>query len=309
MHRTPRIGLATARHLPDLIPDDRELLEALRARGARASAAVWDAPLDWSAFDAVVVRSCWDSHLRRDEFVRWAKALESRGVMLRNPAALIEWNTDKRYLRDLAARGVPAVPTRWVERGIPVVPTLVSVLEAEGWNEAVVKPSISAGAHDTWRTTLASAPDEEARFTALVARTPGAVMVQPFVTEILGAGEWSLVFLGGRPSHAVRKRPKAGDFRVQSEHGGHTAAAVPPPALTRDASAVIDAAAEAAGVARADLHYARVDGVERDGRLLLMELECTEPQLFLDFDAGAAARAADVLLAMLAAHDRDDEAA
>ena len=164
MRPSASIALATAPHLPDLIPDDRRLLEALRARGARARAAVWDAPLDWGAFDAVLVRSCWDSHLRRDEFVRWARDVEARGVTLRNPAALLEWNTDKRYLRDLAA---------------------------------------------------------------LAARAPGAVMVQPFVPEVLAEGEWSLVFLGGRFSHAVRKRPRGGDFRVQSEHGGLTESAVP----------------------------------------------------------------------------------
>ena len=297
MPDAPRIALATAPHLPDLFPDDRLLLDELRARGVRASAEVWDAPHSWSAFDAVIVRSCWDSHLRRDAFVRWAHEVEASGAHLHNPAALLAWNTDKRYLRDLESRGVRVVPTAWVERRSGEIPSLHSVLEAQGWDESVVKPSISAGAHDTWRTSRAAAPGHEARFAALVASTPGAVLVQPFVPEVQGVGEWSLVFLGGRFSHAVRKRAKAGDFRVQSEHGGLTETAVPGGSLTRDALDVIAAAAEAVGIPTAEVVYARVDGVERDGRLLLMELECTEPQLFLSFDTGAPARAADALLA------------
>src|SRR5690349_9112502 len=103
------IALATERRLPDLTADDRILLAELRARGVAAEAAVWDAEREWGDFDAVVIRSCWDSHLRRDEFVEWARRVERSGARLYDPAPLVEWNTDKRYLRDLEARGIATV--------------------------------------------------------------------------------------------------------------------------------------------------------------------------------------------------------
>ena len=303
MPEMPSIALATAAHLPDLTADDRCLLDELRARGARAEPAVWSEPRDWTTYDAVVIRSCWDSHLRRDEFVAWARRLAEAGVRLLNPAPLIEWNTDKRYLRDLASHGVHVVPTIWVERAPGEPPVLHELLAGAGWRDAVVKPAISAGAHHTWRTSAAQAADHQARFAALVRDAAGAVMVQPLMHEVLEEGEWSLVFLGGRYSHAVRKQPAAGDFRVQTEHGGRSAADTPSARLVHDASEVVRAAARTTGLAPGEILYARVDGVVQHGHLVLMELECTEPSLFLDQASGAPARLADALL------DRRDEAA
>ena len=290
-----RIALATERRLPELTSDDRVLLAELRRRGVDAGPAVWDAPLDWGAFDAVVIRSCWDSHLRRAEFVDWTRRVEEAGVRLLDPVPLVEWNTDKRYLRDLAALGIAVVPTRWVSAGGPA-PRLAELLAAEGWEQGVVKPAISAGAYHTWRTSAATAPDDEARFTALVHGGAGEVLVQPFVEGVMREGEWSLVFFAGRFSHAVRKRPADGDFRVQPQFGGLTEATAAPPPLVADGARVVEAAAHATGLEPRDLLYARVDGVEDEGRLVLMELECVEPNLFFEHDAGAAYRFADALL-------------
>src|SRR3954471_9925103 len=144
MSPAPRIALATAARLPDLTEDDRVLQAALRERGAAAEPVVWDAPLDRGAWDAVVVRSCWDSHLRRDEFVAWAARLDAAGMPLHNPAAMLRWNTDKRYLRDLERRGVRIVPTAWVEPPAEgsQVPSLAALLAERGWTSAVVKPAI-----------------------------------------------------------------------------------------------------------------------------------------------------------------------
>ena len=290
------MALATERRLPDLTSDDRVLLAELRARGAHAEPAVWDAPREWGELDAVVIRSCWDSHLRRDEFLEWTRRVVAAGARLLDPAPLVEWNTDKRYLRDLAARGVAVVPTRWVAEGAPVVPALAELLGAEGWEEAVVKPAISAGAYETWRTSAAAAPGDEARFAALVRGGAGEVLVQPFVERLLRDGEWSLVFFAGAYSHAVRKRPAPGDFRVQPQFGGLTETATPPASLVADAARVVEAAARATGLATREVLYARVDGVEEEGRLVLMELECVEPNLFFEHDPQAAARFADALL-------------
>ena len=160
-----------------------------------------------------------------------------------------------------------------------------------GWSELVVKPTVSGGAHRTWRATPDEQPADDARLAEMILE--GAVMVQPLVGEIERDGEWSLVFFAGRYSHAVLKRPRAGDFRVQREHGG-TLDSVEP------AASVIAAAARAiAAIPFGDAPplYARVDGCIVNGELLLMELEVLEPELFLRCASESAGRLAASLLA------------
>jgi glutathione synthase/RimK-type ligase-like ATP-grasp enzyme len=288
-----RIALATYAALPALNDDDQLLLAALGRAGAVAEPAVWDDPVvDWSRFDLVMVRSCWDYHLRHDAFHAWLDRVEGSGARLVNPAALLRWNADKRYLRGLEEAGVALVPTAWIE------PAATGMLERRGWPEAVVKPAISASARDTWRTTLAGAAADDARFARLVAVSSAGVLVQPFVPEVALEGELSLVFLGGVFSHAALKRPAPGDFRVQWEHGGSAEPTVALRALVQDAEQVLAAAARQSGIASHAVTYARVDGVARAGRLVLMELECLEPHLFLAYRAGAADDLARAVLAL-----------
>src|SRR5690606_31887996 len=195
-----RIALATYSLAPELTEDDRQLLEPLARRGIHAEPVVWDAPgVDWTTYDAVIIRSCWDYYLRRDEFLGWIERLEATGTPLWNPPTIVRWNSDKSYLKDLEAAGVPVVPTRWVAPGETA--TLAELLEETGWDEAVVKPVVSAGAYETWRTSRARAADDEARFRALARRE--RLMIQPFLPEITAEGEWSLVFFVVRFSHAV----------------------------------------------------------------------------------------------------------
>ncbi len=242
----------------------------------------------WEEFQGVVVRSCWDYHHRLEEFLAWVTRLERAGVPLWNPPAVLRWNSHKGYLRDLAARGVPIVATRWLARGRRV--GLAQLLRDERWSDAVVKPAVSASATDTWRTSAATAGADQGRLEELL--RAGDVMVQPFIAEVCDPGEWSVIFFGGRFSHAIRKRPAAGDYRVQWEFGGTAAPMAPPPRLVADAEAVM------AAVPGRPL-YARVDGVERDDRLMLMELELIEPHLFLGWDADATGRLAGALAAFI----------
>lgn len=258
-----RIALVTWSGLPQLAADDQLVGEELSRDGHDVVATVWDdAQVAWQSFDAIVIRSTWDYHKRVDEFRAWLAALGD--APLWNPRAVVERNLHKSYLLDLPN----SVPTRIVQPG-----ERVDVRE-----RAVVKPTISATA---FRTEIVDRPFVAA-FEALV---------QPFVEEITTKGEWSLIFLGGDFSHAVLKRPRAGDFRVQSDFGGSAEAANPPRALIDDARAVLATIGE-------PCLYARVDGVERDGRLLLMELELTEPSLFLDRDSNAPRRFADAIARM-----------
>ena len=277
----PRIALATYAKHPTLNDDDRLLVPAFAALGVTAVPAVWDsADLCWGDLRGVLIRSSWDYHLRAPEFLAWIARLERAGVTVWNPGDLLRWNHHKRYLRDLAAEGVATVATRWLARAEGV--DLSALLADAGWREAVVKPAVSASAFGTWRTSTQSTIADQARLDQML--SAGDVMVQPLLPEV-AAGEWSLLFLGRRFSHAVLKRPAPGDYRVQWEFGGSAASAAPPDRLRADAEHVITAVP-------GDALYGRVDGVEREGRLVLMELELIEPHLFLGWDAGAAGRMA-----------------
>src|SRR5882724_4397341 len=164
-----RIALATAAKLPTLNDDDRLLIPALAELGFTAVPAVWDAPdVCWDEYrgGAVVVRSCWDYHHRLEEFLAWMTRLERAGVPLWNSPAVLRWNSHKGYLRDLAARGVPIVPTRWLERGRRV--GLARLLRDERWSDAVVKPAVSASATDTWRPSAATAGADQSRLAELL---------------------------------------------------------------------------------------------------------------------------------------------
>ena len=260
--------------------DDRLLVSALNEQGVTAVPAVWDSrDVSWDEFQGVLVRSCWDYHRRLPEFLAWIARLERDGPgrALWNPPELLRWNSHKTYLRDLAARGVSIVPTRWLARGDSF--DLSELLRHEAWSEAVVKPAVSASAFGTWRTSNTAAAADQPRLDELL--HAGDVLVQPLMPEVRDPGEWSLVFLGGRFSHAVLKRPAAGDYRVQWEFGGSADARTPPRELIMDAERVI------AAVPGGEPLYARVDGVVRDGKLILMELELIEPHLFLGWAAGA----------------------
>jgi len=279
-----RVALATCPQFPDLSDDDRPLIPELARLDVDAAPAVWSRPCDWSAFDAVVVRSTWYYWLEHERFARWLAGLEAGGAAVWNPVAVIRENMDKRYLRGLAQAGVPVVPTEWLAKEDPR--TLAEVLESRGWTEAVVKPVVSGNAEWTFRIGRGRAG--QAREALEPAWRLGPAMIQPFVPSILSEGEYSLLFFGGEFSHAVVKRAKSGDFRVQHEHGGTTA----PAAVDRSWIALAESVLETVG---ADLLYARVDLAVLDGRPHLMELELTEPFLYFEHAPGSAARFARAL--------------
>lgn len=286
----PTLALATYAAFPDLAPDDRLLRDALILRGIDARPAIWDdTRIQWKQFDAIVLRSTWDYHLRHAEFLGWIDRIEASGARVWNPPAVLRWNADKTYLRDLADRGAPVVSTKWIEQGSSA--TLTELLTYEGWDRAVMKPAISASAHETWRVTLGRDRADEARFRSLVTR--GRVLLQPYVREVESDGEWSLIFLGGRFSHAVLKQPAPGDFRVQVELGGRARAAAADAATVRVTAGILALAPE-------PCLYARVDGCVIEGAFRLMELELLEPTLYLDLPPTAAERLADEIAKRLA---------
>jgi glutathione synthase/RimK-type ligase-like ATP-grasp enzyme len=281
-----QIAFVTYEQLPDINGDDRLVANALRDRGFQATAAVWSDPaIDWRRFASVVIRSAWDYHLDADRYVAWLGRCEREAVNLWNPPAAVLANIDKRYLAGFAAAGVEIVPIEYVERGGGE--SLGTLLERRNWTRAVVKPAVSASAYGTWRTSLAAAASDQERFDDEVRQRP--LLVQPFADEIVATGEWSIVFFDGQYSHAVLKKPATGDFRVQEELGGGAEPRHPPAAIVEGARRVLSCAA-------GPLLYARVDGIERDDRFVLMELEINEPFLYLGRSSGAAARFADAIV-------------
>lgn len=284
-----KVAFATYADLADLIEGDRLAVDALKARGIMAQATVWDDPqIDWAQYGAVVIRSTWDYHHRSEEFLAWLSHLDALAVPLLNPSAIVRWNMDKTYLRDLQTRGIEVLPSVWLARYTEF--SLLRLMEERDWKRVVVKPVVSAAADNTHLITVDNAKERQPEVDSLLRR--GGLIVQEFAQEIESQGEWSLLFYGGQYSHAVLKHPTAGDFRVQPHLGGTHAQAEPEPVLIDQAHAVVSAV-------DADLLYARVDAIERSGRLLLMELELVEPYLFFPEHPLAPDRFADAFLEQL----------
>ena len=267
-----------------------EVLERLKATlestGATVTATPWtDHVGDASglgAYDLILPVIAWGYH--RDHG-RWLKACATwteGGLPVANPAQVLRWNSDKTYLARLADKGVPIPPTRWTDR---VTQDQVDAAFAEtGAPVLIVKPTVSAGAFRTLRLmpgeVLSDAPE-------------GAAMIQPYLKSIETEGETSLLFFGGRFSHAVNKRPVAGDFRIQVQFGGLYMAVTPDAAAMALAEQVLAAIDE-------PLLYARIDMARDDaGRWVLMEAELIEPDFYLDHDPANGAGFAGAVKARL----------
>lgn len=266
--------------------EDGLVADALQALGLAVARRSWSDPdMDWGSSRSLLFRSTWDYFDRFAEFSPWLRTVSAQ-TRLFNDAGLLRWNVDKHYLADLAARGVAIVPTRFVACGEAA--TLATIMAAQGWDEIVFKPVVSGAARLTYRADRASLAEHEPVFARCLAQE--AMMVQRFEPGILADGELSLIVIDGRSTHAIRKTARAGDFRVQDDHGGTVHAHAP--------SADERAFAEAAVAACPSLPlYARVDFVrDGGGGFRLMELELVEPELFFRFHPPAAA----VLAAALA---------
>ena len=294
-----RIALATGATMAKPDPETHWLVAALAEQGVSADVLPWDAAIAWAAYPLVVVRTPWDYFQRLPEFLAWAERTSAQ-TRLVNPLPVLRWNSHKGYLRELAEHSIATVPTRWLDHrpglsaevGLQQAHAELLALRAQGWEELVVKPAVSIGAIGALRARV----DDPACATHLAAlRAEGDVLVQPYLPSLAEEGEVSLIYFGGQFCHAIRKRPAAGDFRVQDMYGGTVEACTP----TADETAL---AAQALAHTPAPTTYARVDLVRLpDGRPAVMELELIEPELFLGAAPQAPERFAQVLKG-LAAH-------
>ena len=264
--RAAEVALVTCADERYQEPEVHVAADALRAAGVSADVVSWDEDRDWGAYELVVVRTPWDYFDRVTQFLEWAARVE-RETSLVNPADVLRWNSHKGYLAEFTAKSVPTVPTRLVPG--PSTDVADQIREVP-WEEIVVKPAVDGGARHAWRGLR---DDPSLSRVAERLTDHGDVVVQPFVPAIVD-GERSLVFLGGRFSHAVRKVPKAGDYRSQRHLGGREVDHEPD-------SAELQVALAAMAAAPGRLTYARVDLVEWEGAPVLIELEVIEPDLFL----------------------------
>lgn len=281
---------AVARELDEDLPP---LRHALDERGVMSEVALWDdSAVDWSRFDLVVVRSPWDYFRRRDEFLHWADHVAGTG-RLANPADVLRWNTDKHYLADLAAAGLATTPTTFVEPGRRLVEADLPP------GDVVVKPAVSAGSNDT---ELHRAPHREAALAHIRRLTDAgrAAMVQPYQHAIDEAGETALVYFGGRFSHAIRKGPILRDGAVEMVEGLYAAEDISPRDPTADERDLAERTMDAVPGGRDRLLYARIDIVPGTcAQPCVLEVELTEPSVFLDHSEGASYRFAAAIGSLL----------
>lgn len=285
---TRKIALATARGAAALDEDMAPLLEAFAEAGACAEPAVWDDPaVNWKKFDLTLLRSTWDYAARREEFLAWVERTRAK-----NPADVVRWCTDKRYLLDLAAAWVPTVPTHLI------LPGCQPEFPFDG--DFVVKPAVGAGSMDAarYRHGERAAADEHAQ---RLLKAKRAVIVQPYLRGIEQRGETGLVFFGDRYSHAIRKGPMlrpgaqvAGGLFLKEEIEAREASKEEREVAER----ALDALPTSGG--RARLWYARVDVAPGlDGRPVVLEFEAAEPSLFFAQRPGSAAAFAASILSRL----------
>lgn len=282
---TQRVALATASSLPT--PDDDELLLLPLMPGTELAA--WDDPtVDWAAFDAVILRSTWNYTEKLPEFLEWIAHVDTL-TRLVNPAPVVRWNTDKRYLGELASRGFPVVPTTYVAPGDDVAADALA-------GRIVVKPTVGAGSKGAGLFN-----DARAARTHLDGLLDAGLtaMIQPYLSQVDSVGETALVFLGGRFSHAARKAALLSQ-ELSWSTGLYADEKITKAVATAEqlelAHSIVSALPSI--VEGGDrVAYARVDVLPTEAGPVVLELELTEPSLFLAMDPGAPERAARALTA------------
>ncbi|MBG85094.1 MAG: hypothetical protein CMJ40_11195 [Phycisphaerae bacterium] len=292
-----RIALATCEELPEWEVDDRPLHEALHANGVDFDHACWsDRSVEWSAYDACLIRTTWDYAHRRDEFVDWAERAAGL-TRLFNPFDTIRWNTCKSYLLDLEQAGIPVIPTHWLEPGDSF--DLKTILHENRWKRGFIKPRIGATARATFRfdlddETLQAADDHLA---SLLENE--AALVQPYLPDVETIGEWSAIFIDGMMTHAVQKIPVAGDYRVQDDFGATDRPYQPDISELELVNGVMNTLIsnrQWTGESQRAPLYARIDILKDGTQSMVNEVELVEPSLFFRHGPHAAESLASSLI-------------
>lgn len=279
-----KVAILSTDNLEGFFVYDRMLTAPLKELDWEATEVSWrEKNHNWDQYAVVVVRSTWDYQAHCDAFLDCLRTIEQSSAILCNPLTLIEWNISKRYLKDLEEKGIPIIPTLWVEQ-----------LQAQHFEQAfgnfntkeiVIKPYISANSDFTYRLTASSAKAQSAQI--IKEYESRSAMLQPFLNSITSEGEYSLFYFDSQYSHAICKRPAKGDFRVQEEHGGQLSSIEPTAKMLSLAEKTIAALPEEA-------LYARVDIVSLDKQLMIIEVELIEPSLYFNMDESSPALFAQI---------------
>ena len=285
-----KIAILTCNKCPNLAPRDEHLPALFAQRNVALDIVVWNKPdVDWKAYDGLLFRSVWDYHLLPTEFNNWLDELEQLGIKTLNPIETIKQNQHKFYLKQLQQQGIETIPTVYIEKTNNL--DLSSLETQHKWPRAIIKPAVSAS---SYKTTLFNSTDwakVENEYRELAKHRE--LLLQPFMPEIIEAGEISMVFFNKQYSHAVKKQVRPGDFRIQAEFGGvHQ--------IFNPEEEVIQAAENIIALINGPLLYARVDGLLQNGRFILMELEMLEPDLFFDAHPDASKRYVNAAIELFA---------
>lgn len=265
--------------------EDELVVDALENVGLKVARRSWsDDNFDWRQCRSILLRSPWDYFDRFDAFSAWLDEVRQHTLML-NPVDTLMWNMDKHYLLDLQQKHINVVETHIIKRNSEV--NLAELMEQHGWSQAIVKPTVSGAARHTYRVSESNLTEVQEQLDTLILQED--FMLQPFQHNIVERGEISLMVMGGEVTHGVKKVAKAGDFRVQDDHGGMVYPYEPNDDEIKFAEAAM-AACEPVPL------YGRVDMiVDNQGKLAIMELELVEPELFFRFHRPAASQLAKAI--------------
>ena len=272
-------------YIDNVLKEDKLVQDALEYQGLKTIRIDWATQdFDWGSTEYALFRTTWDYFYRFEEFSDWLKKVPQKCKLI-NPLSIITWNIDKHYLNDLKERGINIPPTRFVEPGENS--SLERLYEETGWQETVLKPTISGGGRHTYRLNRNTIAEHEQIFTELTSKE--AMMLQPLQYPVIEQGEIALMMINGEFTHAMLKVAKPGDFRVQDDFGGTAYPYSPSNQEIAFAEKVI-AACDPTPV------YARVDVItDNDGNLALCELELIEPEMWFRHNNEAALEMAKVI--------------
>ncbi len=266
-----KIALLTCRDWPGVYEKEQKLaLEISKELDVKVE--IWNDPtVNWASFDCLIFRNVWDYFEFPKEFGEWLDMIEGLNIRTLNPLSIIKQNHHKFYLKDLQNQGIDIIPTVFIPKNTGLD---LSILKENNWEKAVIKPAVSAGSYMTTLFSQDEIPTIEAEYTPIALERD--LLIQPFMPEIQKMGEISILFFQGQYSHSVLKKPKGEDFRVQAQFGGQYQEYFPD-------NSVIQTAENIVKTFSGELLYARVDGILKDGKFLLMEIELIEPDLYFDY--------------------------
>ena len=283
-----KIALLTCATWPGIQEKERAIAKEFSPH-IQVDVVVWnDAAVNFRDYQCLIFRTTWDYFEQPEQFAAWLEKIAQLGIKTINPISAIRRNQHKFYLKQLQSLGIDIIPTVFIAKNSGM--DLATLIPTQ-WQRVIIKPAVSGGAYLTRLFDRSEISSVAAEYTPIAAERD--LLIQPFMPEIQQQGELSLLFFGGEFSHAVLKRPSAGEFRVQSQFGGNYRAIEVSEELIATAMQIIAAFG-------GELVYARVDGIIADGKFLLMELELIEPDLYFDYDRNAKRRYLEAIEAALA---------